>query len=280
MFGTQLRNELLKLFARKRTYIGFGAFLFVQVAILLLLQLPKAKRAFRQLLEANGYAFEQYYSGLTLGLLIILFTVGLLGALYLALVAGDMVAKEVEEGTMRMTLARPVSRLRILVVKSVACGLYTFVLIAFIGVTSLLAGVLYRGGLGKLFLFAPQEHVFALFDTGEGLWRYTRGVLFMGLCLQVVSSLGLMLSCFKMKPAAATILTLSVLFVDFVLRNVPYFASFEQWFITYHTTCWVRTLHDIVPWWSIIQSLVYLAALNLSFWVIGAMSFCSRDFKA
>jgi len=280
MFAAQLRNELLKLFARKRTYIGFGAFLFVQVTILLLLQLPKAKRAFRHLLETNGYAFEEYYSGLTLGLLIILFTIGLLGALYLALVAGDMVAKEVEEGTMRMTLARPVSRLQVLALKAVACVLYTFVLVVFIGVTSLLAGVIYRGGLGKLFLMAPPEHVFALFDTGEGLWRYARGVFFMGLSLQVISSLGLMLSCFKMKPAAATIVTLSVLFVDFVLRNVPYFASFEQWFVTYHTACWVRTFHDIVPWWSIAQSLVYLAALNLSFWVIGAMSFCSRDFKA
>ena len=30
MFATQLKNELLKLFARKRTHIGFGAFLVVQ----------------------------------------------------------------------------------------------------------------------------------------------------------------------------------------------------------------------------------------------------------
>lgn len=280
MFAAQLRNELLKLFARKRTYIGFGAFVFVQAAILLLLQLPKAKQAFRQLLESNGYGFEEYYSGLTLGLLIILFTVGLLGALYLALVSGDVVAKEVEEGTMRMILSRPISRLRVLTLKFVACAIYSFVLIVFIGVTSLLAGVLYRSGLGKLFVFAPQEQLFALFDTSEGLWRFVRAICFMGVSLQVVSTLAFMFSCFKMKPAAATILSLSVLFVDFVLRNIPYFAGFQHLFITYHTACWVRTFNDIVPWWGIVQSLIYLAALNLSFWVVGAMSFCSRDFKA
>jgi len=280
MFVAQLRNELLKLFARKRTYIGFGAFLFVQVAILLLLQLPKAKRAFQQLLESNGYGFEEYYSGLTLGLLIILFTVGMLGALYLALVSGDVVAKEVEEGTMRMILSRPVSRLRVLTVKFLACAIYSFVLLAFIGMTSLLAGVIYRGGLGKLFVYAPHEQLFALFDTREGLWRFVRGVGFMGISLQVVSTLAFMFSCFQMKPAAATILSLSVLFVDLVLRNIPYFAGFQQWFITYHTACWVRTFNDIVPWWSIVQSLIYLGALNLTFLVVGAMSFCSRDFKA
>jgi ABC-2 type transport system permease protein len=37
-FLQQFRFELLKLFARKRTYFGFGAFLAVELLILLLLQ--------------------------------------------------------------------------------------------------------------------------------------------------------------------------------------------------------------------------------------------------
>ena len=275
-----LRNELLKLFARKRTYIGFGAFVVVQCAILFLLQLPKAKRAFRQLLENMSYAFDDYYSGLTLAVLIIMFTVALLGVLYLALVAGDVVSKEVEDGTMRMILSRPISRLRLLWVKWVACALYTFVLILFIGLTSLAAGVIYRGGLGKLFVFAPLEQLFAVFGTGEGLWRYWRAICFLGLSLQVVSGMAFMFSCFNMKPAAATIVTLSVMFLDFVLHNIPYFVSIKKWFISYHTACWLRTFQPEVMWWGIAESVLYLAALTLSFWVIGAMYFCARDFKA
>jgi ABC-2 type transport system permease protein len=89
-----------------------------------------------------------------------------------------------------------------------------------------------------------------------------------------------MFSCFKVKPAAATILTLSVMFVDFVLRSIPYFASFQKYFISYHTACWVRTYFDVVPWWSIIESLLYLTALGATFWIIGAMAFCARDFKS
>src|ERR1051325_7404705 len=205
MIWTQLRHELLKLFARKRTYIGFGAFVFVPITILALLQLPKAKRAFHELLTNNGYLGGDYYSGLTLGLLIIVFTIALLGGLYVALVGGDVVAKEVEDGTMRMILSRPVSRLRLLTVELLACMIYTFTLMVFLGATSLLAGTIYRHALGKLFVFAPEEGVFSVFDAGEGLWRYARSVCVLGVVMQVMASAAFMFSFFKMKPAAATI---------------------------------------------------------------------------
>ncbi len=38
MFYLQLRNELWKLFGKKRTYIGFGAFLVAQLAMLFAFQ--------------------------------------------------------------------------------------------------------------------------------------------------------------------------------------------------------------------------------------------------
>jgi ABC-2 type transport system permease protein len=280
MFLIQLKNELIKLFARKRTYIGFGAFLAVEVLILFMLQLPKAKRGFENLLTKNGYGFESYYFGLTLGTITIIFTGVILGSIYLALVSGDVVVKEVEEGTMRMILSRPISRLRLLLIKWLACALYTFALICFIGLTSLIAGTINRGGLGNLFVFAPLEQIFSLFETKAGLLRFIRAVSVLSLTIQIITTLGFMFSCFNMKPAAATILTLSVLFIDFILRNMPYFKDFETYFITYHTAAWIRTFHENVPWWDIFESLIYLFALNLSCFIVGATQFCSRDFKS
>ena len=97
---------------------------------------------------------------------------------------------------------------------------------------------------------------------------------------KIVTAIAFMFSCFNMKPAAATILTLSVIFVDFVLRSIPYFSSFQKYFISYHAACWSRTYLEIVPWWSIGESLAYLGALGGTFLIIGAMTFCTRDFKS
>lgn len=279
LFLRQFGMELLKLFARKRSYIGFGAFLVAEIFILLLLHLKPAEKAFAKLLEQNGFGFEYYFSGLTLAFLMMTNTVFFLGSLYLSLVAGDMIAKEAEDGTLRMVLSRPVSRLRILTVKYFACLVYTATLMFFIVITSLIAGISYRGW-GGLFVYAPLEGVFGIYDTGSGLLRFTYAALLLPFVTSTISSLAFMFSCFNMKPATATILTLSLFFIDFVLRLIPYFKSIEGYLLTYHMSTWTGVFQFHIPWLKILESLVYLGTFNLTFVVIAAVYFSQRDFKS
>ncbi|MEM6749134.1 MAG: ABC transporter permease subunit [Planctomycetota bacterium] len=274
------RDEWVKLLARKRTYIGFGAFLGVQLAILGLLQHPRAQGQIGELLGDNGLGFENHYMGLTMAVVVIAFTYTLLGALYVALIAGEVIAKEVEDGTMRMLLSRPVSRMKLLIGKSLAVTAYSVGLVLFLGVTALAFGTAYRGGLGDLFIFIPEEQLFARYDTGEGVLRYARAVACLALGTVSITGLAVMFSCFDMKPAAATILTLSLFFVDLVLANLPYFQAIQHYFVTYHFRFWARTFHDPVPWPAIAGSVAYLLGWTATFFTIGAARFCTRDFKA
>ena len=279
LFFLQMRNELHKLFARKRTYLGFAAFVAVEILLLLLLNLPKPKAGFRKLIEQNGYGFDQYFSGATLGLLMLMWTTFLLGALYLALVAGDVVAKEVEDGTLRMILCRPISRLRVGFLKYAACVLYTFALTFFIGITALLAGLLYCGW-GGLFAIAPLEQLLAMHEAWPGLWRYLGALPLLGFGLVSITSLGFLFSCCEMKPAAATILTLSIFFFDSIFRSIPYFESLRGWFMTSHMTLWLRVFEYHIPWWRIAEDVTWLGALNATFVLVGLAILQQRDFKA
>ncbi len=279
LFFLQMRNELHKLFARKRTYLGFAAFVAVEILLLLLLNLPKPKAGFRKLIEQNGYGFDQYFSGATLGLLMLMWTTFLLGALYLALVAGDVVAKEVEDGTLRMILCRPISRLRVGFLKYAACVLYTFALTFFIGITALVAGLLYCGW-GGLFAIAPLEQLLAMHEAWPGLWRYLGALPLLGFGLVSISSLGFLFSCCEMKPAAATILTLSIFFFDSIFRSIPYFESLRGWFMTSHMTLWLRVFEYHIPWWRIAEDVTWLGALNATFALVGLAILQQRDFKA
>lgn len=279
LFFLQMRNELHKLFARKRTYLGFAAFVAVEILLLLLLNLPKPKAGFRKLIEQNGYGFDQYFSGATLGLLMLMWTTFLLGALYLALVAGDVVAKEVEDGTLRMILCRPISRLRVGFLKYAACVLYTFALTFFIGITALVAGLLYCGW-GGLFAIAPLEQLLAMHEAWPGLWRYLGALPLLGFGLVSISSLGFLFSCCEMKPAAATILTLSIFFFDSIFRSIPYFESLRGWFMTSHMTLWLRIFEYHIHWWRIAEDVTWLGALNVTFALVGLAILQQRDFKA
>lgn len=276
---SMLSAELLKLFARKRTYMGFAAFLGIEILILLLLRLERVQNSLARVIERNGYLAEEYLSGLTLGLLIMLWSVFLLGALYLALVAGDVVAKEVEDGTMRMMLCRPVSRARLILGKFVACGIYTAVLVGFIGLTALLTGWL-QAGDGGLFVFAPLEGVFALHDRNAGLWRYLAALPLLTISLLTITSLGLFFSCCPMKPAAATILTLSFFFVDSIMRNIPYFEGLRGWFVTSKMSTWILIFENRIPWERMVEDLSWLLAINASLVIVGIAIFQSRDLKS
>ena len=110
-FLRQLRYELLKMFSPQTHVHRLRRVPESGNPILYMLNRPRPKDKFRHLIEQNGYGFEQYFSGTTLAMMIVTWTTVLLGSLYLALVTGDLIAKEVE-GLARCDALPPGPRLR------------------------------------------------------------------------------------------------------------------------------------------------------------------------
>ncbi len=279
LLGLQLRGELWKLFARRRTYIGFGSFLVIETLFLFLHYLPFVKRHLQHSIEQAGYAFDQYFSGLTLAFMVVSWTAFLLGSLYLALVGGDVVAKEVEDGTMRLILSRPVSRMRVVLVRYAAVVFYTFILMAFIALSALFIGWI-KQGFGGLFVLAPAQHIFAIYDFWPGLQRYLLAIPLLGLSFTTITTLGFAFSCCNMKPATATILCLSYYFVDMILQGIPQFESIRAWFLTTHLLSWMNIFHAQVPVLKMAEDYAYLIGADATFVIFGILIFQTRDFKA
>lgn len=275
----QLYYELLKLFARKRTYLGFAAFLVIELLILMGLHAPHAHKMFLHAMTQHGLDFSHYFSGLTLAYAMMSWTVFILGSLYMALVCGDIISKEVEDGTMRMVLSRPVSRGRILLLKLAACAVYTFSLVLFIVISSLAVGMADRG-YGGLIVIDPWQHVFGFYEGGAGLVRfaYAGGVL--TLLMLTFAALGFMFSCFNIKPATATILTLSIYLFDSIVHGVPYFEDLQDYLLTHHMAMWIQVFQPDIPWLKIVYSILYLGSFDLLFVSIGTWYFARRDFKS
>lgn len=204
MFTLQLRSELWKLFGKKRTYMGFGVFLVAQAGMMLLFRFGPPSQGMARLLSSNGYVPDEFISALTAGLFMLVPQILFLMPLYVSLVGGDMVAKESEDGTLRMILSRPVSRARLLFVKWVAGIVFSVLLVISLGIIALaFARILFPWN--SMFVINPGEG-FSVFAAGEGLQRYALAHLFMSVNATVMLSISFMFSCFNMKPAAATIL--------------------------------------------------------------------------
>ena len=280
MFLRQLRGELRKLFARPRTYMGYGAFVLMEVLILTVFKVTNGGVYMRNMIERNGYDFEFFFSSLSLTFMVMIWSMLLLGAIFFALVAGDVVAKETEDGNLRLVLSRPISRFRLLLVKYASVAIYTFSFVFFVGITGYLMAVAAVGWEGGLFVMEPKMKVFAVYpDWSEGMGRLVMGATGIGISMITLSSMAFMFSCFKIKPAAATILTLAVLFVDMILQNFPFFRPYEEYFITWRMSCWVYLFEYDIDWWKILDAYTFLGGLNFTFFMIGLLSFQTRDFK-
>jgi ABC-2 type transport system permease protein len=251
----------------------------VQTVMMLLFKYTRAHNGFERMLTSNGYLASEFISALTVSLVMLIPQITLLMPLYATLVGGDFVAKESEDGTLRMILSRPISRIRLLLVKWSAGMIFATALVLMLGLIALgFARILFPWS--GMFVIQPGQAVFAVFSPGEGLARFAFSHLFLAVNASAILSVAFMFSCFNMKPAAATILGLSYLFMNMVLQHIPFFEDYQNWFITHHFDCWRLVFQTPIPWSQIIQSEIILAAMSATAFFIGSIAFQVRDFKS
>ena len=280
MLYLQLRNELRKLFGKKRTYIGFGVFLVAQNLMLLAFHFSNWEKNTGKLLAGNGYGMTNYISALTVAQLMLIPQILLHMPLYVTLVGGDLVAKEAEDGTLRMILARPISRFRLLLVKWLAGVVFSALLVFALGGMALLFARCWFPWGGMFFASPAPVQIFSVMSAGDGLRLFLTAHLFLAVNACTMLSLSFMFSCFNMKPAAATILALSVLLLNLVMEALPFFDEYKEYALTHHFRCWLLVFSNPIPVAQITMSLCYLFAANATAFIIGAAHFHLRDIKS
>lgn len=282
MFFLQLRSELAKLFGKKRTYIGFGAFLLAQNLMLLAFRFSNWQKGTEKLLESNGYLATEFISALTVAVLMLIPQILLLMPLYVMLVGGDLVAKEAEDGTLRMILSRPISRFRLLFTKWLTGVIFAAILVAALGGMALFFARCWFDWKG-MFIFIPipgGSPIFNVLSAGEGLQYYALAHVFLAVNACTMLSLAFMFSCFNMKPAAATILALSFLFLSVVMEGMPFFEDWKEFALTHHFRAWILVFSKPMQTAQIVQSVCVLVGVNVTAFVIGATHFHMRDIKS
>lgn len=282
MFLLQLRSELAKLFGKKRTYIGFGVFLLVQNLMLIAFRFSNWKNLYTRLLEGNGYLAQEFISALTVAILMLYPQIVLLMPLYVTLVGGDLVAKEAEDGTLRMILSRPISRFRLLFTKWITGVIFSLILVVALGAMALFFARMWFPWSGMFVWFPLPEGtlIYSVLGSQEGLKLYALAHLIMAVNATTMLSLAFMFSCFNMKPAAATILALSFLLVCFVMELLPFFADWRDFTLTHHFRSWVYLFAKPMQTAQIAESFSVLVGVNVTAFVIGATHFHMRDIKS
>ena len=143
---TELRLEIKKLLHKPRTYIGpVGTTVLVIITLLAVKYGNEFSTIEARLAQDFIMVGSLRNASFLASLMLTEFIVYMLLPIFVCTVFGDLVASEVADGTLRMLLCRPITRLRLLMSKYGTGILYTLMLTYGMGIFAYLLGLLFLG---------------------------------------------------------------------------------------------------------------------------------------
>jgi ABC-2 type transport system permease protein len=262
---TVYRWELRKLVAQKRTYLGLGAALAVPLIFVTALALQNG--------SPNDVAFGKYVreSGLAIPLVLLLFGSIWLFPLITALVAGDIVAAEDHNGTLKTILTRSLDRGQVFAGKALAAATYAALALCVMGVTAVVAGSLKSGFNPVIDLSGqPVSATRALALVAASFLVYLVPIL-------AIASVGLCLSTVTRNSAAAVVGTLMFALLMQLIGILPGMGGLDPYLLSTQLQAWQGFFRVPTDWEPIIRGLWVSAAYAAPALVAAYLVFLRRD---
>ncbi|MFA3783358.1 ABC transporter permease [Melioribacteraceae bacterium 4301-Me] len=273
---TLISIELIKIFKKWRTYIGFIAIGILTPTVQLALYFT-GQRYVNHLLRGLQDAFV-FYGNLFNGYLVaylILHSLVIHIPFLIVLVGGDLLAGEATAGTYRILLIRPVSRLQIIVAKFFAGIIYTFILILWLVLLSFILS-LFLFGSGELITF---KNKLIIFSQNDVIWRFVCAYGFAALSMSTVLTLSFFFSSMVENAIGPIISTMAVIIIFLIISAIPieFFQTLKPFLFTTHMTVWENFFNDTVDWQSIFNSSLILIIHIIVLFLFTVYIFLKKD---
>ena len=265
--GAVYRWELRKLRAQKRTYIGLAAAVAIPLIFILALAVDNSGGGPEEL-PFSAFVRE---TGFAIPLVCLAFGAFWLLPLLTALVAGDIVANEDHNGTLKTILTRSVERWHVFAGKVLAALTYTgAVLVVYVSVGLIVGGLVW--GFDPLTTLSGTR-----IDAGRALVLTAAGTLAYALPLGAIAAIGVLLSTVTRNSAAAVVGTLMVSIFMQIIAAISALDALDPYLLSTQFNAWQGVLREPVDWDPILRSawVCGLYALPSLGWAL--TSFLRRD---
>jgi ABC-2 type transport system permease protein len=264
---TVYRWELRKLVSQKRTYMGLG----------LVIALPLFFVIFQNVHQRHDRGAESIFaaqitqSGLATPVLMLLFLSVFMLPLAAALVAGDVVANEDGNGTLKTILTRSVNRGQVFAAKSLAAMSYAALAVFLSAAVSTVAGVISWGfhsvkTFSGTIVTAPEALLLVFASNAVYL-----------IPLFGVVSIGVLLSTVTRNSAAAVVGTIGVVILLVILAQIPGLEGIKPYLLNEQFENWHGLLRTPTDWAPIIHSAWVCALYAVPALFAGYLVFLRRD---
>lgn len=267
-----VRMEIVKLARRPRAYLGYAGMLFLTLPFILWFHYGDPQRFLRH--QVGDFEIVgNFFNALFLARMILEPSLGFFSPLFASMVAGDMLAGEASEGTLRALLVRPVGRVPVATAKFVVSVLHTVGLMMFLGAVSLGLGGLFFG-FGDLLNYEQGIYVI---PVREALLRLAGAYLAGVLGVMATASIAFLLSTLVDNSNGAIVGAMMVLIIVGIISKIPYFENVAPYLYTTHLDVWRKFLAETIPWDEVRTSAAWLAGYTAVCFGLALLLFRRKD---
>jgi len=277
MIFTLVRIELLKIFRKWRTYIGFIAIGILVPLLHLAMYLEGQNsidfvtRGLKDSFILVGNLLNGYWISY-----IILNALSIHTPFLITLVAADLLAGEATAGTYRILVTRPISRMQIVTSKFLAGMIYTSSLILFLAIMSLVVGLIIFGS-GELIVTGSQSII--ILEKSDILWRFLLAYGFAILSMTVVCSLAILFSSLVENAIGPIVSTMAVIIIFIILSafNVEILRELRPYLFTSYMLNWREFFNDPMDLADITTAVSVLTGHIIVFFTTTSFIFHKKD---
>ena len=259
------RWEIAKLLAQKRTYLGLGSAMLVPLVFVIVLVIQSG--------GPNDVPLGRYIreTGLATPFVVLFFMSIWAFPLITALVAGDIVAAETHNGTLKTILTRSRERGEVFAGKVLASITYTIVVVFAMGFVGLVAASVAWG-------FHPLTSLSGTkVSTGHGLGLLAASLAVYVLPLGGIAAFGLLLSTVTRNSAASVVGSLMWALLMQLLGVLPGTESIRPYLLGTQFEAWHGFLRTPADWAPVVRAL-WVCALYIGVPIFAAyVVFARRD---
>lgn len=230
-----LGSELRLIIGRRRNQVGLGVLFGLVVMIGIALKVS----AMRHPRSPSGDLIAAVAgNGIFLGFAALSIEIALFLPLAISVLAGDAIAGEANQGTLRYLLVAPVGRARLVLVKATSLAIGALIGAVVVATAGVLTGAVLFG------IGPPTSLSGSQLGVADGLWRLLLAALYLAAGLAALAMIGLFISTLTEQPIAATVATAMVGTLFWILDSVPQLDWLHPWLLVDRWLAFVDLLRD------------------------------------
>ncbi|MDF1606084.1 ABC transporter permease [Nocardioides sp. YIM 152315] len=268
-----IRVELVKLVRNRRTWTTIAVIDALPVLVAVLLAVtdigprPGTGPAFLSAVLADGTLFPLAALGIVLPLFL---------PLAVAITAGEAIAGEAQQGTLRYLLIRPVGRTRLLVAKLVSIMAFVVLAVLVVAATAYLLGALLLGN-ESVSATGPASVSGSAMSTPELVGRTLLALGYAMLCMLGVAAVGLFLSTIARSPLGAALGTMALLVASTLLLTLDAADVLRAYLPTRYWLAFVDLFRDPILWRDVLRGVLLQLAYVVVFLGAAWANFMTKD---